>query len=335
MKSIIATIIMAIMLCSTAMAVGEHADDATYDPDMDVHEMSWWERLTDKLEIGTYDSSGSFTTNFYQGDVVTAKFDETTWNVQCSSSKFVIEVYSPSGFKGAKYYWTGPASGNEHFAGSLKHTLSDETGTWAFVDYILCVDSTSSSYNKVISNANKITFSVLSQSSSETCSPGYIGVKVCSDGDVKRTYRSSDCSTELRTVESCAGDSFCFDGSCEDPECSSDSDCDPWQECKSRECVTTDESVKRYEDSQDDGSGSSGSGDSGDTGGSQGGDIGGGTGDGDSDDRVDPDTEWVMWVGFGVAAIGAVVLALGVVPVGIGMVAVGAIMMLLKIFGVV
>ena len=90
-------------------------------------------------------------------------------------SKFVVEVYGPSGFVGAKYYWAGPVSGNQHFAGNVKHTLSDATGTWTFVDYLYCVDSGSSSYNQVISSSNKISVSVLSKSASQTCTAGYVG----------------------------------------------------------------------------------------------------------------------------------------------------------------
>ena len=45
MKSYITIFVMALMLCGSAMAIGDHAGEATYDADMDVKELSWFERL--------------------------------------------------------------------------------------------------------------------------------------------------------------------------------------------------------------------------------------------------------------------------------------------------
>ncbi|CAB1060216.1 hypothetical protein D1BOALGB6SA_4981 [Olavius sp. associated proteobacterium Delta 1] len=324
-KTIISIIMMVIMLCSTMLVagVGEYAGEATYDPDMDVggRDAYFWESWfigsqDDTLEIGAYKSNGLFSTNFYTGETATLKFDETTWNVQCGSAKFVVEIYSPSGFKEARYYWLGPVSGNKHFKGQLNYPLSAQSGTWSFVDYVYCVDPASSMNLELISKASKIEVSVTEQGSEDTCDKGYTGRPFCGDGDVKQNYRNSDCSFDLKLIEACDSPNYCFSGECHKPECSKDGDCESWQECKKNECVTTEDSINNDKGSGDDNTGDERA------------DEGSGTED-DEDDSDDDDGETKLNIGL---IMGLVLLVLGIIAaiflpiLGVGMFVIGLIM---------
>lgn len=323
MKKLLSIIVLALMLCSSAFAIGEHAAKATYDPDMDVQKGSWWDTVfgSDKLEIGTYNAAGSFTTNFFPGDVVTLKFDETSYNTVCASAKFVVEVYSPTGFKEAKYYWVDPINGNTHFSGSLTYTIGSELGTWTFVDYIYCVDSSVAAYLQPVSQANKISVSVVSKTSAQTCTAGWAGDAICSDGDVKRSYKNADCTTTLKLVDDCTSNEHCFAGVCEGPQCSSASQCEPWQECRSGECVATDASVAAWQATQTGGT----TGGTGTTGGS--GTIGGsGTSATTGGDSPTPTAQIVFVIGGIFLVVGIVMLFSPLFAFGIGSFILGAVM---------
>jgi hypothetical protein len=228
MKQLIALIFLLLMVASVA-GYGEYADTATKSDGLEVKHAGWFSGL---FEIGTY-KGDAFSVDYFLDEKVNLKFDETSWNTKCNGAKFVVEVYNANGFKNAVYSWIGPVSGNQNFAATYaNYPLSQPTGDWTFVDYIYCTDTSA-----LISKTNKITISVTEKSSQKTCDAGYKGDKVCSNGDVKQTYQNADCTTVLKTKDDCSATEHCLVGKCEGPECTKDSDCEDWQECKSEGCT--------------------------------------------------------------------------------------------------
>lgn len=61
------------------------------------------------------------------------------------------------------------------------------------------------------------------------CQESFIGEKLCSGSDVVQQYQFTDCTTEIRTVETC--ETGCENSVCISPECSSCPDPTDWSQC--------------------------------------------------------------------------------------------------------
>lgn len=88
------------------------------------------------------------------------------------------------------------------------------------------------------------------------CQDGFIGSKLCSGLDIVQQYQSSDCSTEIRTIETCQDG--CENSQCIDPQCPTCPDPTAWSQCMEEEMfrdnykcdVTTDYECKVFSEEQ-------------------------------------------------------------------------------------
>lgn len=88
------------------------------------------------------------------------------------------------------------------------------------------------------------------------CEEEFIGSKLCSGVDIVQQYQSSDCSTEIKTIETCQHG--CENSQCKTPRCPTCSDPTEWSQCEDKkmfrsnyECsVATDYNCKIFTEEQ-------------------------------------------------------------------------------------
>ena len=69
------------------------------------------------------------------------------------------------------------------------------------------------------------------------CEEGFIGSKLCSGLDIVQQYQLSDCSTEIRTIETCQHG--CENSQCKDPKCPTCSEPTSWSQCEDKKMFRT------------------------------------------------------------------------------------------------
>jgi len=213
MNNILVVLIVSMMMASPAFAVGEHVHDAVESQTDQSQRISLLDYITSGFGIPQAISADKGT--YYPGTIAYFKIDATSWNVQCAKSKFVTEIYNPTGYERASYTWVGAISGNQYFVKQSQYSFAydeDRFGTWSASTYLYCVDSSSNMYNKVISNAYKTTFKLAEKG--KTCTAGYQGGEYCRDGDVYRNYYNTNCVVSYVKQKEC-GDSPCWAAICQ------------------------------------------------------------------------------------------------------------------------
>ena len=234
MKELITILIISFLLMGIPLAsafpedIGTHAEGSVNDPNIEVREGSFLERLTNFLPfaIATQNQQGAYVGTFYPGESVNFRVDVTSYNVICRNSYVVAEVYNAQGkFVKSSSKWIGSISGgNNYFIADIPYSISStETsfGTWNGAGYLWCDDTYGENIQKLISKSYSTSFNVAQKGTA--CMEGYKGSNTCrsslatssgNNEDAYRLYVKADCNTEYRRVDQCSSTEICSAGSC-------------------------------------------------------------------------------------------------------------------------
>jgi len=225
-----------------------------------IEDLGFFETLFGTFSI--YTDEGTYE----PGDTAEFIVQTTSWNLHCTNSWIVVELYDQNGdFVEPDSLSLGTIKGNTDVNKRVSIDLSSraESGTWTAVEYLWCTgDDTSydgvDHTNQVISSSTKVSFQV--DNPAEACdytSTGYQSQYSCSGDRVQRLYvtSTSTCSAQWRDYETC--DFGCSGGECIDAECNQNSDCSSGFACDAGSCT--------YIGTSTDSSSGSGSGSGGDS----------------------------------------------------------------------
>jgi len=230
MKTITLTILTLLMFTSVFALPQDattHGASAQY-LDSEVREGTFWESITTSLRdnlplsVGTFTQSGTFDKDWLIDETMNVRMDETTYNTQCWSSKFILEFYKDGVFK--KAYSTGnfKTTGNVYLTARtdvLTNNLG--VGSWEVVDYIECQDAdlifktnNPEATNHVISKASVQTFQIREKNApSQPCAlpDGKVGAVHCEDNKLVQDVRTN-CELKPTPIQTCT--QACSAGAC-------------------------------------------------------------------------------------------------------------------------